>query len=52
MLFGQYDKIVRSAPARRFKKDIEDYVSVRVINETHYLMRDEHAAAIGGLLKG
>jgi pimeloyl-ACP methyl ester carboxylesterase len=46
MLFGLHDKIILSSSGRKFRRGIEDYASVKVINESHYLLRETHAATI------
>jgi pimeloyl-ACP methyl ester carboxylesterase len=52
MLFGLHDKIILSSSGRKFRRGIEDYASVKVINETHYLLRETHANTIRELFNG
>ncbi len=52
MLFGLKDKIIQSASGRKFRRGVEDFVTVKVINESHYLLTENHAATIGELLNG
>ena len=46
MLFGLHDKIISSSSGRKFRRGMEDFASVKVINETHYLLRETHANTI------
>ena len=52
MLFGLDDKIILSSSGRKFRKGVEDYVSVKVIRESHYLLKETNADIIGELLNG
>ncbi len=52
MLFGLQDKIILSSSGRRFRSGIEDFASVRVVNESHYLLQPRHAEIIRELLQG
>jgi pimeloyl-ACP methyl ester carboxylesterase len=46
MLFGLHDQIILSSSGRKFRRGIEEYATVKVINETHYLLREAHAQTI------
>lgn len=52
MLFGLQDKIILSSSGRKFRRGMEDYASVKVINESHYILKESHAETIGQLLNG
>ena len=52
MLFGLQDKIILSSSGRKFRRGMEEYASVKVINESHYILKESHAETIGQLLIG
>lgn len=49
LLFGEHDKIIPASGGRQFIRNIENHCQISVIDESHYLLREQHAATIARL---
>lgn len=49
MMFGRYDKVIPYSGGEKFRKGIQEYASVKVVETGHHLLGDIHAGAIAEL---
>jgi hypothetical protein len=49
MVFGKYDKVIRSSGGHAFLKNIDAYATVKIIDAGHDLLREWHAKTIADL---
>lgn len=46
LLYGKHDRIILSSRGEKFKKGIEEYCTVTIINSGHQVLHEKHAAEI------
>lgn len=52
ILYGRHDRIILSAVGERFRKGIEEYCRIRVIESGHQVLHEKHAKDINAALRG
>lgn len=46
ILFGKFDRIIRSSAGKRFAKGMEELIEVREVSSGHQILHEKHAAEI------
>ncbi len=52
LLYGKYDRIIRSERGEKFRKGIETYCSIELLNSGHQLLHEKNVIAISNHLTG
>jgi pimeloyl-ACP methyl ester carboxylesterase len=50
LVYGEYDRIIRHERGEKFRKGIESWCSLQVLQAGHQLLQEKNAALIAGLL--
>ena len=50
LVYGEYDRIIRHERGAKFRKGVESYCNLLVLQSGHQLLQEKNAALIAGLL--